>query len=164
MNDDFLDLIEELLAVEARFLIVGGYAVGAHGHPRATKDLDIWVEPTADNAARVYDALCNFGAALSDLQPTDLATPHYGFMMGLPPRRIDVLTTISGVDFAPAWSRRALLPVGRDLITPFIGLDDLIANKRAAGRLQDLADLAAVVDISGEAGDGKGRASSSDEG
>jgi len=144
VNDHFLDLIEELLAVEARFLVVGGYAVGAHGHPRATKDLAIWVEPSQENAPRVFDALCSFGAHMADLRVEDLATPHYGFMMGVPPRRIDILTTLSAVEFAAAWEARTHFDVGRGIRCPFMGLRDLISNKRASGRLQDLADVEAI--------------------
>src|SRR5690606_19854940 len=106
MNDDFLDLLSALSAANARFLIVGAYAVGVHGRPRATKDLDVWVEASPENAARVMDALRRFGAPLSELSEQDLATPGTGFMMGVPPRRIDVLTQISGVEFSEAWPRR----------------------------------------------------------
>jgi hypothetical protein len=144
MNADFLDLLGCLFAAEARFLIVGGYAVAAHGHVRATKDLDIWVEATPDNANRVIEALVAFGAPLQDLQATDLARPHYGFMMGLPPRRVDVLTSIDGIDFADAWPRRIHVQVGTGVVAPFLGLDDLLTNKRASGRPQDAADVAAL--------------------
>ena len=144
MNDDFLDLLSELSAVDARFLIVGAYAVGIHGRPRATKDLDIWVDPTPDNAQKVMEALLRFGAPLHGLTEQELATPGLGFMMGIPPHRIDLLTRIIPLRFDEAWSRRIEADVGRGLRCPFIGLDDLIINKKAAGREQDLADVAAL--------------------
>lgn len=119
--------------------------MAAHGHARATKDLDVWVEPTADNAARVMAALANFGAPLAGLVERDLATPHYGFMMGAPPRRVDVLTAVDGLDFAESWQRRVVFAVADGQTAPFLSLEDLIANKQAAGRRQELADVAALL-------------------
>ncbi|MGK3960502.1 DUF6036 family nucleotidyltransferase [Sorangium sp. So ce118] len=144
MNDDFLDLLSALSAADARFLIIGAYAVGVHGRPRATKDLDVWVEASPENAARVMDALRRFGAPISELSEQDLATPGAGFMMGVPPRRIDVLTQISGVEFGDAWPRRIEVSFGENLRCPVIALEDLIANKRAADRAQDRADVEAL--------------------
>lgn len=141
MNDDFRDLLSALSAADARFLVIGAYAVGVHGRPRATKDLDVWVEASPDNAARVMRALRDFGAPLMELSEQDLATPGLGFMMGVPPRRIDVLTQISGVGFEEAWSRRIEVTFGEGLRCPVIGLDDLLANKRAADRPQDRVDV-----------------------
>jgi hypothetical protein len=106
MNQDFLDLLSALCAAEARFLIVGAYAVGVHGRPRATKHLDVWIEATPENAARVMRPLRDFGAPLGDLMESDLAKPGTGFKMGEPPSRIDVLTRIEGVRFEDAWPRR----------------------------------------------------------
>ena len=126
MNPDFLDLIAALNAASARFLVVGGYAVAAHGHVRATKDLDVWVEPSE----------------------RDLASPHYGFMMGAPPRRIDILTTISGVAFEDAWQGRLVRAVADGVEAPFIGIDDLLANNAASARPQDLADIEALRQLS----------------
>ena len=90
MNEDFLDLLSALNAAEARYLVVGAFAVGVHGRPRATQDLDVWIEASPDNAARVLRALRQFGAPLADLTEEDFATPGTGFKMGLPPRRIDI--------------------------------------------------------------------------
>jgi hypothetical protein len=139
VNDDFLDLLIELSAAKVRFMVIGGYAVGVHGHPRATKDLDVWVEPTLDNAKRVIAALRAFKAPLGDLTAEDLATPGIGFMMGRPPSRIDILTKIAGLEFHGSWSRRVLRRFG-GVECPVISLDDLIVNKRAAARPQDLVD------------------------
>ena len=144
MNSDFLELLAALDRHGAHYLVVGGYAVGAHGHPRATKDLDVWVEPSDANAPRVYAALAAFGAPLDDLRENDLVRPHYGFAMGRAPLRIDILTTVDGLDFAQAWPNRVDLRVAPDQSAPFIGLVDLLTNKRASGRLQDLADVEAL--------------------
>ncbi len=146
MNDDFLDLIIALSDAEARFLVVGGYAVGVHGHPRATKDLDIWVEPTLANAKRVMAALEAFIAPIGDLRAEDLAQPGTGFMMGRPPSRIDILTTIDGLEFGPAWSRRIERDFG-GVACFVIALEDLIVNKRAAGRPQDIVDAEILTQI-----------------
>jgi hypothetical protein len=137
---DFRDLLYAFVAREVRFLLVGAYALAVHGRPRATGDLDLWVEPTPENASRTHQALREFGAPLHDLTPEDLSTPGVVFQIGVAPVRIDVLTQISGVEFAAAWSRRQEAPF-EDVTIPVIGREDLIANKRATGRLQDLADL-----------------------
>lgn len=143
MNEDFLDLISALLDAEARFVVVGGYAVAVHGHPRATKDIDLFVEAEPGNAQRVMAALHAFGAPLFGLTAADLSRPGKGLMMGSPPRRIDILTQIAGVDFASVWASRTVHDVG-GLPVPFIGLERLIENKRASGRPQDLADVASL--------------------
>ncbi len=143
MNANFLDLLSALNVAEARFLIVGGYAVGVHGRPRATKDLDVWIEASADNARRVVQALRDFGAPLGDLTEADLEKAGTGFQMGQPPERVDILTQIEGIRFEDAWPRRLQTTFGA-VSCGVIGRDDLIANKRAAGRPQDLADIIAL--------------------
>jgi|ERR1700722_19542750 hypothetical protein len=140
---DFLDLLTALNATEARYLLVGGYAVGFHGVPRATKDVDVWIEASDDNAGRVMAALRTFGAPLAGLAERDLARPGLGFRMGEPPFRIEILTEISGVAFAAAWPRREQASVDGVRLS-VIGRADLIANKRAAGRTRDLADVEAL--------------------
>jgi hypothetical protein len=147
MNPDFLDLLRSLLAADARFMIVGAYAVGVHGHPRATKDLDVWVEPSVENAPKVMRALREFGAPLMGLTQKDLETPEAGLQIGLEPLRIDVLTKISGISFEQAWPSRTHADFGEGLHCPVIGIDALISNKRAAARPQDLADVAALEKI-----------------
>jgi hypothetical protein len=142
LNEDFLELLSALRDAEARFLVVGAYAVGIHGRPRATKDLDVWIEASADNAARVLRALHQFGAPLGDLVASDLERVGTGFKMGIPPRRIDILTQIEGISFADAWPNRIDAEFGEGVRCPVIGLADIITNKRAAGRPQDLADVA----------------------
>jgi hypothetical protein len=143
MNEDFLDLLSALNAARAKFLIVGAYAVGVHGRPRATKDLDVWIEADAENAQRVLSALRVFGAPLGDLVESDLAKPGTGFKMGEPPRRIDILTQIEGIRFEDAWPNRIEAAFGSERCG-VIGLADLLTNKRSAGRPQDLADVAAL--------------------
>ena len=139
MNQDFQDLLLELCEAEVRFLVVGAYALAVHGRPRATGDIDIWVECSPDNAKRVYRALQAFGAPLQELQVEDLFTPDTVFQMGLPPRRIDILTSISGVDFTEAWPNRTEAAFG-SVTVPVLGADDLIRNKTQTGRSKDLVD------------------------
>ena len=140
MNQDFLDLLRELSAADARFLVVGAYAVSYHAEPRATADLDIWVEPTVENASRVHRALTAFGAPLDELTERDLTTTDLVFQIGVPPRRIDVLTAITGVTFAEAWPGRVEARYG-DARFPIIGREALVRNKKALGRSRDLLDL-----------------------
>jgi hypothetical protein len=140
VNQDFLDLLRALCEAEARFLVVGAYAVSVHAEPRATGDLDIWVEATPENARRVHRALAAFGAPLADLSPDDLATPDLVFQIGLPPRRIDILTSITGVEFEVAWPDRLEIRYG-DVPVSLIGFDALVRNKSILGRPRDLADL-----------------------
>lgn len=145
MNDDFRDLLIALLDAGARFLVVGAHAMAVHGVPRATGDLDVWFVPEAANADLVWKALAAFGAPLAALGFTrdDLLSEDHVFQIGLPPRRIDLLTGISGVGFAEAWAGHVVSRVaGLDI--PFIGREALVRNKRAAGRAKDLADLEAL--------------------
>jgi hypothetical protein len=138
---DFRDLLRAFVDHEVRFLVVGAYALAVHGRPRATADLDVWIEATSDNANRAYSALRDFGAPLHDLKPADLATPGVVFQIGLPPLRIDILTEITGVCFADAWPRRQRATFG-DVAITVIGREDFLVNKRATGRLKDRADAA----------------------
>jgi hypothetical protein len=143
LNRDYNDILSALSAEGAEFLIVGAYAVGVHGIPRATGDIDIWVRPTRENASRVMRALKRFGAALLDLTEDDLATVDTVFQMGVAPSRIDVITGISGLTFEQAWPSRITVAI-EGLTVPVIGRDDLLRNKAASGRPKDLADLAAL--------------------
>ena len=127
---------------EAIFLIVGAYAVAVHGAPRSTGDIDIWVRPDPENAARVWKALVYFGAPVEamGLTPADLSRPGTVYQIGQPPRRIDIITQISGVDFDDAWQSRVLETVD-GLELPFLGREELLRNKLAAARTKDLADV-----------------------
>lgn len=141
MNRDFVEMLSALGAARVEFLVVGAHALAAHGVPRATGDLDIWVRPDASNAARVLEALRVFGAPLFDLTLDDLAGDDTVFQIGLPPSRIDILTGISGVTFAEAWPGRVEIDIG-GLKVPVIGREDFVRNKRSTGRPRDLADIA----------------------
>ena len=142
MNRDFRDLIVELQSADARFLVVGAYALGAHGIPRATADFDIWIDASAENATRVMRALAEFGVALDALgiRASDLVDPDKVVHLGVPPYRIDIMSAIDGVEFADAWQRR-IMERFQGIQAPFIGRQDLMANKRAVGRRKDLEDL-----------------------
>jgi hypothetical protein len=148
VNRDFVEILSGLSAAGADFLIVGAHALAAHGVPRATGDLDIWVRPTVDNAERVLLALQRFGAPLFDLTVADLTRSDTVFQIGLPPSRVDILSGISGVAFDGAWARRTLLTV-EGIEVAVLSRDDFIANKRAAGRPKDLLDLA-LLDEAGQ--------------
>lgn len=142
LNEDFADLLAALLEAEAAFVIVGAHALAAHGVSRAAGGLDILVRPSRGNARRVHEALLRFGAPVANhgLTEADLATPGMLYQIGLPPRRIDILTQVSGVDFDEAWTRRVEREVD-GLRLAFLGLSDLVANKRASGRPKDLLDV-----------------------
>jgi hypothetical protein len=136
---DFRDLLRVFVAHDVRFLVVGAYALAVLGRPRATGDLDVWIDATAGNAKRTLAALREYGAPLHDLRLDDLAQPGVVFQIGLPPLRIDVLTTIDGVDFSRAWPRR----LAADFDGVHVGVisrEDFLINKRATGRLKDRAD------------------------
>ncbi len=143
VNPDFSDLFAALNAEGAEYLLVGGYALAVHAAPRYTRDLDVWVNPTPENSARVHRALARFGAPLGNLAPSDLASPGLVFQIGVAPNRIDVLTAIDGVGFPEAWPERAATTYGGHAV-PVISRRHLAANKRASGRAQDLADLEAL--------------------
>jgi len=140
VNPDFRDLFFELNAADARYLVVGAYAVTFHSRPRFTKDVDVLVDPTPENATRVRAALRAFGAPLKDLTEKDLATKGIVFQIGIAPNRIDILTSIGGVEFGPAWERRVDSEYG-DCAIHVLSREDLIVNKRTVGRPQDLVDL-----------------------
>lgn len=139
-NPDYRDLLRELNSAQARYLVVGAYAVIFHAEPRFTRDIDLWVEPTPENAERVWTALAQFGAPLSDLTKSDLCNPEMVYQIGVAPNRIDVLMGVGGLDFSDAWKNRVESTYGGEPIR-FIGLDDLIRAKEAAGRPQDQLDL-----------------------
>jgi hypothetical protein len=148
VNEDFRDLLAALLAADARFLVVGAHALAVHGVPRATGDLDVWIANDPTNAARVWAALLRFGAPVSSLgvSEADLQLPDQVTQIGLPPRRIDILTSITGVTFEDAWGGRVSHDVG-GMAVPFLGRAELVRNKRATGRAKDRADLEALGEL-----------------
>ncbi|MEO8195716.1 MAG: hypothetical protein ABI689_03235 [Thermoanaerobaculia bacterium] len=140
LNRDFSDLFAALNAEGVRYLLVGGYAFSFHAVPRYTKDLDVWVEATPEMAPRTLRALLAFGVPAEIVEESDFAQPLITAQFGVPPNRIDILTAISGVEFADAWMRRAASAYGGVPIW-VIGREDLKQNKRASGRKQDLLDV-----------------------
>jgi hypothetical protein len=140
LNPDFRDMLSALSAEGAEFLLVGAYALAAHGLPRATGDMDIWIRRSEDNAQRVWRALQRFGASLAELSIDDLQISNLVFQIGVAPRRIDILTSIDGVEFDEAWSHRKVVAV-EGLSFAAIGRSHLIQNKKSVGRPQDLADV-----------------------
>lgn len=142
LNEDFRDLLVAFLAHRVEFLVVGAYALAAHGVPRATGDIDILVRPSAENASRVLTALAEFGAPAAQLGITmaDLARPGMICQFGLPPRRIDILTEISGLTFDEAWESRLATAFDKSTVA-VLGKDALVRNKLASGRPKVLADV-----------------------
>lgn len=143
MNQDFLDLLRAFIDHDVRFMVVGAYALGVHGRPRATGDLDVWVDPTPENAERLVRALEQFGAPMAQVSAADFSRPGIVFQMGLPPLRIDVLTELSGLAFGEAWPGRTQAAFG-PLSVDVIGREAFIKNKRASGRGKDLGDIEAL--------------------
>lgn len=143
LDPNFSEFIALLRAHDARFLIVGGYAVAFHGHPRYTGHLDVWLLTDANNARAVLAALEEFGFGGVGLVAEDLTRPDHIVQLGYPPLRIDLLTSIDGVDFEDAYARRVEIEVAGTTV-PFISLDDLRRNKKVSGRAQDVADLEAL--------------------
>jgi hypothetical protein len=143
LNEDYKDMLRALSDEKVKFVLVGAYALAAHGYPRATMDIDIWVMPSSDNADAVLRALRRFGAALHNLTKEDLQKDGTVFQIGVAPRRIDIITTASGLRFEPTY--RSSIPVNIEGIEVRIpSIDDLILNKRASGRTKDLADVEAL--------------------
>jgi hypothetical protein len=143
MHQDFLDLLRAFIDRKVRFLIVGAYALAVHGRPRATGDLDVWVDATPENAAKVMSALEQFGAPTTQVSAEDFSRPGSVFQMGLPPVRIDVLTELTGLTFSEAWSSRTQAAFG-PVVADVIGREAFIRNKRATGRARDLGDIEAL--------------------
>lgn len=143
MNPDFRDMLAAFSAEAVEYLLVGAHALAVHGHPRATRDLDLWVGTAGENPRRVWRALERFGAPMQELTIADLQRSDLIFQIGVAPQRIDILTGIDGVDFGTAFPAR--LEADLDgLRVPVISRAHLIQNKRAAGRAQDLADVKAL--------------------
>ena len=140
ISKDWLDFLQLLLNHKVRFVVVGGHAVGAHGLPRYTKDLDIFVDRSPENAQCVRLALVEFMGDDPSFDIKNLQDPKKITVLGTPPNRIDILTSIAGVSFEQTFDNHVLIQFDK-LTLPFIGYKELIANKKAAGRPQDLADV-----------------------
>ena len=143
LSEDYKDMLHALTGEKVKFLLVGAYALAAHGYPRATMDIDIWVMPSSQNADAVLRALRRFGAPLHNLTKEDLQKDGTIFQIGVAPRRIDIITTASGLQFEETYERAMSVSIeGIEVHIPSI--DDLIRNKRASGRTKDLADAEAL--------------------
>ncbi len=143
LNKDFREFLESLNSRNVRYLLIGGYAVALHGHPRYTKDIDIWIERSDENAANLLLALHDFGFGDVTITKSDLLEQGSMIQLGYPPNRVDIINSPDGVDFADCYDRLVEFEIEHVKI-PVIGLDDLRRNKQASGRLQDLADLEAL--------------------
>lgn len=143
LNKDYRDMLHALSDERVKFLLVGAYALAAHGYPRATMDIDIWIMPSTENAEAVFKALRRFGSPLHDLTREDLQVKGTIFQIGVAPRRIDIITDASGLQFEETYQRSISVDIeGIEVHVPSI--EDLILNKKASGRTKDLADAEAL--------------------
>ena len=140
LNEDYKEMLQILLNNEVKFLIVGAYAMGAQGYPRATGDFDVWVEPSSENSKRVYKSLAEFSAPLEEINSETFTEKGIIFQIGIAPRRIDILTFIDGVEFDEAYLNKEEIEVG-DIKIPFLSLEHLIKNKESTGREKDILDV-----------------------
>jgi len=140
INSDFKDLLRDLSEAGVRYLIVGGYAVMVYTEPRYTKDLDLWIEPTEPNAQKLFIALAQFGAPTKDIRPRDFTEPDVFFQIGIEPVRVDIMTSIPGLDFALAWEHKVIVDFGGES-APVLCLEDVLKSKVAAGRTRDRLDV-----------------------
>lgn len=143
LNSDFRDILSAFCEEKVEFMLVGAYAVAAHGLPRAAGDIDLWIKCSDSNANRVWSALAKFGAPLSDLSKTDLVRPDTVVQLGATPRRIDILTNITGVDYQDAEAERLIIEI-EGMKIPVIGLSPSFRTRKAVGRPQDKADVAGL--------------------
>ena len=137
INSDFKDLLRDLNGAGVRYLIVGGYAVMVYTEPRYTKDLDLWIEPTEPNAQKLFVALAQFGAPTKNIRPGDFTEPDVFFQIGIEPVRIDIMTSVPGLDFVPAWERK--VDFGGES-APVLSREDVLKSKVTAGRIRDRRD------------------------
>ncbi len=143
LQSDFKELLELLNENSVKYLIIGGYAVAFYGAPRFTGDLDLYIQPTRENAEKLMKSLLAFGFGGLDLNVADFINPERVVQLGVPPVRIDFVTSIDGVTWAEAWANRVSnVYAGIDVI--FIGRNELIRNKKASGRKRDLSDVEAL--------------------
>jgi hypothetical protein len=140
LNQNFRDMLLALNDAKVEYMIVGAYAMAAHGCPRATGDIDFWVHATHENACRVWQSLSAFGAPMTEIAVEDFSSPGVVFQIGVVPQRIDILTTVSGIEFADAWPHRLIADLD-GLLANVLGRDHLLENKLASGRPKDLLDV-----------------------
>jgi hypothetical protein len=140
LSRDFRDILSAFSDAGVEYLLVGAYALAAHGLVRGTGDIDLWVRPTAENADRAYRALLAFGAPAEQFRAEDFTQPDAVIQLGVPPHRIDILTAITGVEFSEAWRSRMKVEMN-GIDVPVLSREHLIANKRAADRPKDRIDV-----------------------
>lgn len=140
LNEDYKEILQILLNNKAKFLVVGAYAMGAYGYPRATGDFDIWVEASTENSKKIYKSLVEFGAPLSSITEKTFAEEGIIFQIGVAPRRIDIITRIDGVIFPEAYQTKEFIEIER-LPVPFLSKENLIKNKQSTGREKDKLDV-----------------------
>lgn len=140
LNNDYKEMLQILLEENVDFLVVGAYAMAAHGVPRATGDIDIWIKTDNKNAQKLFQALEKFGAPISEIKPQDFTEPDIVFQIGVAPRRIDFLTSIDGINFEEAQKDRLTIIID-GINVPVISVDNLIKNKKATGRPKDMLDV-----------------------
>jgi len=139
LNEDYKEMLQSLLDQKVEFIVVGAYALAAHGFPRATGDMDIWIKPNEKNSKKVYKALAQFGAPINEIREDEFSQPGLIFQIGVVPRRIDIITKIDAVEFGEADSDKIFVDID-DLKIPVLSIDKLIKNKMATGREKDLLD------------------------
>ncbi len=139
LNKDYKEMLQILLNNKVRFLVVGAYAMGVYGYPRATGDIDIWVEASSENSEKIHQSLSEFGAPLSEVTKTTFCEEGIVFQIGVAPRRIDIITKIDGVDFNKAYSDKQKIEI-EGIKIPFLSKEDLIKNKESTGREKDQLD------------------------
>ena len=147
LDQDFEDFVSLLNKRQVEYMVVGGYALAFHGKPRHTGDLDIWINVNEQNAERMVQVMKDFGVSALGFTKKDFLKPGYISQIGYPPLRIDVLNSIDGVEFAKAYPNRIMYGINDDLIIAIIGLRDLLENKQATGRAQDIADIKQIADL-----------------
>lgn len=140
LNDDYKEILHILSKNKVRFLVVGAYAMGVHGYPRATGDLDIWVDSSSDNSELIYKSLMEFGAPLSDINGDTFTEEGIVLQIGIAPRRIDIITLIDGVDFRSAYGEKFVVEL-EGVTIPFLSKEALIKNKESTGRDKDKVDV-----------------------
>jgi len=139
LNEDYREILRSLLSNKVKFLVVGAYAMGIHGYPRATGDFDIWIETSKENAKKTYKSLLEFGAPLKDIPEMTFCKEGIIFQIGIAPRRIDIITKIDGVNFSKAYPAKKEIRI-ENLKVPFLSREDLIRNKEQTGREKDKLD------------------------
>jgi hypothetical protein len=139
LNEDYKEMLQSLLDQKVEFIVVGAYALAAHGFPRATGDIDIWIKPDEKNSRKVYEALASFGAPINEIREDEFSQPGLIFQIGVVPRRIDIITKIDAVEFQEADLDKIFVDID-DLKIPVLSIDKLIKNKMATGREKDLLD------------------------